>query len=284
MRQLWQILLILATVATACIPESAPPPTPSPAPQPIVEVVFLDVGESGDGFLVKTWEEKYMLIDGGRRESGVAEALEARRVPRIDVLVATNPDADHIGGLISVLKALPVGEVWLSGDTNTTRTFEDFVEAVDASRASVHRARRGDVIRLGSLRVQVLSPSEPLFSDRNNNSVALRLEFRKVSFLFTGDMEKEAEARLLAARVPLKSTILKLGHHGSRTSTSSAFLAAVQPEVAVYQAGANNRYGHPHREILEALAGAKVSVYGTAANGVIVITTDGTSYKVETRR
>jgi competence protein ComEC len=284
MRRLWRLLLILATVATACTPASAPPPTPSPTAQPKIEVVFLDVGESGDGFLVKTWEEKYMLIDGGRRDSGVTEALQARGVPRIDVLVATNPDADHIGGLISVLKALPVGEVWLSGDTNTTRTFEDFVEAVSASRASVHRARRGDVIRLGSLTAQVLNPSEPLFSDRNNNSVALRLEFGRVSFLFTGDMEKEAEARLLAAGVSLKSTILKLGHHGSRTSTSPAFLATVQPEVAVYQAGANNRYGHPHRETLEALARANVQVYGTGANGVIVLTSDGTSYKVETRR
>lgn len=247
-------------------------------------MVFLDVGESGDGFLVSTWEGKHMLIDGGRRASGVINGLRALNVRRVDVLVATNPDADHIGGLIEVLKQLPVGEAWLSGDTNTTRTFEDFMGALEASGAAVYAARQGDVILLGSLRVAVLNPAEPLFPDRNNNSVALRLAHGAVSFLFTGDMEAEAERRLVESGVDLRATILKLGHHGSSTSTSAPFLDAVRPEVAVYQAGADNRYGHPHRETLALLKEGGVKLYGTGANGVIVITTDGTSYRIETER
>ncbi len=286
MRPLTVILLFLAIVTAACTLVSTPTPTPTPASlfTQGVAVVFFDVGESGDGFLVVTGEGKYMLIDGGGRNSGIVSALKVLEVPRIDYVVATNPDADHIGGLIDVLKSFPIGEVWLSGDINTTITFEDFVDAVDASKAQVHEARRGDAIRLGSVTAEVLNPSEPLFSDRNNNSVALRLEYGKVSFLFTGDMEAKAEARLLQSGGNLKSTILKLGHHGSRTSTSAPFLAAVQPEVAVYQAGVDNKYGHPHAETLQALAQAKVKVYGTGANGVIIISTDGTSYQVQTQR
>ncbi|MBI4329606.1 MAG: MBL fold metallo-hydrolase [Chloroflexi bacterium] len=280
---LW-LLLGLAALLGACTPGGVAPTSPPSSTQPQVAVTFFDVGESGDGILVATWEEKYMLIDGGRRNSGVVGALQALQVPRIDVLVATNPDADHIGGLIDVLKTVPVGEVWLSGDTNTTITFEDFLDAVSASQAEVHAARQEDVIRLGSLSAQVVNPSEPLFQSRNDNSVALRLEFGQVSFLFTGDMEAKAEGRLVQSGVNLRATILKLGHHGSRTSTSAPFLAAVQPEVAVYQAGADNRYGHPHPETLALLAAAGVPVYGTGRNGVIVITTDGAGYRIETER
>jgi competence protein ComEC len=281
---IWRLGLGLAALwllATACT-TSQPTPTPPPGQQ--VTVTFFDVGESGDGFLVSTWEKKWMLVDGGRRNSGVVNFLKTLNAPRIDVMIATNPDADHIGGLIDVLKALPIGEVWLSGDLNTTITFEDFIDAVQASGATIQAARRGDVIQLGSLSLPVLNPSDPRFSDRNNNSVAVRMDVGKVSFLFTGDMEEPAESRLVASGADLKATVLKLGHHGSRTSTSQRFVSAVQPQVAVYQAGANNRFGHPHAETLTALARGGVTVYGTDRNGVITITTDGNTYKVETER
>lgn len=282
------VLLIVAMAVAACAGGSGPTPTPFPTARPPsgqeVVVRFFNVGESGDGFLVSTWEGKHMLIDGGRRTSGVARALQDLNIRRVDVLVATNPDADHIGGLIEVLETIPVGEVILSGDENTTITFEDFIDAVEASEATVRVPLRGDVIQLGSLTAQVLNPSEPRFPDRNNNSVALRMEVGQVSFLFTGDMEKRAEDRLVGSGANLKSTILKLGHHGSRTSTTAPFLAAVQPEIAVYQAGQRNRYGHPHRETLEALARANIQAYGTDKNGVVTIITDGITYRVETER
>jgi competence protein ComEC len=284
------VIYLLAIVA--CLGGGTGTPNAGPSTQsitqsplrPEVTVRFFDVGESGDGFLVSTWEGKHMLIDGGRRNSGVVNALQALNVPRIEVLVATNPDADHIGGLIPILKTIPVGEVWLSGDTNTTITFEDFLDAVNNSKAVVHTAHQGDVIRLGSLAMPVINPPEPLFPSRNNNSVALRLEIGTVSFLFTGDMEEAAEERLGQSGAKLKSTILKLGHHGSRTSTSPQFLAAVGPEVAVYQAGAGNRYGHPHAETLGLLTRAGVKTYGTGKNGVITIITDGVAYRVETEK
>ena len=242
------------------------------------------MGESGDGFLVSTADGKHMLVDGGRRNSGIVASLRNAKVQRLDVVVATNPDADHIGGLIEVLKTIPVTEVWLSGDINTTITFEDFIDAVSASGATVKAVRRGDALTLGTLPVTALHPIEPFASDRNNNSVALRVVVGHVSFLLGGDIEGAAEASMVASGMELRSTVLKLGHHGSRTSTSAKFLAAVQPEIAVYQAGTNNQYGHPHPGTLAALAAAGVKVYGTAANGVVTITTDGTTYQVKAER
>ncbi len=279
------LILVVALAAAACSGSAKPAATPSPDSTQLT-VTFFDVGESGDGFLVSTKDGHHMLIDGGRRGSGITELVRKAGVQELDHVIGTNPDADHIGGLIEVLEKLKVRNVWLSGDTNTTITFEDFIDAIDASGAAVHEARRGAVIRLGSYEARVVNPFEPLFSDRNNNSVAVRLQVGKVSFLFTGDMEAQAERRLaaLSSDPPLRATVLKLGHHGSRTSTTEDFLAAVRPEVAIYQAGVNNRFGHPHAEVLARLQAAGVRAYGTGVNGKIVITTDDESYKVQTER
>jgi len=280
------LIILLLTAGCSRVPRQVgtSPPTPTPSPSiPEIKVHFVDVGQ-GDGIWVQTWEGKNMVIDGGGRRSGFDRYLSQNKVKTVDALVGTNPDADHIGGLIEVLKTLPVKEVWLSGQENTTITFEDYVDAIAKSGAIVHKARRGDRFNLGSIVVDVLHPIDPFFSGRNNNSVVLKFKFGDISFLFAGDAEKEAEASMIAARLPLESTILKLGHHGSRTSTSAPFLAAVKPQVAVYQAGVGNQFGHPHPETIKALNAASIRVLGTDAHGAIVISTDGKTYTVKTER
>lgn len=273
-------LALVALLGGACSPAA---PAPAPTAGAELAVHFVDVGQ-GDGILVRTPEGKVMVIDGGPRQSGLVAYMRKVGVQQVDVMVGTNADADHIGGLVDVLNAFPVKEVWVSGQPNTTVTFERFVDAVERAKAKGVVARRGDVIRLGGLEAHVLHPVDPLFPDRNNNSVVVRLEFGKVSFLFTGDAERQAEASMLSAGVPLRSTILKLGHHGSRTSSSPQFVAAIRPEVAVYQAGSGNSYGHPHKETLRTLAAAGVRVYGTDTRGTIVVRTDGQTYQVTTER
>lgn len=287
MKRLFILAVAVLALVTGCrqppvpTPTQAPPPTATPVPQ--VKVHFVDVGQ-GDGIWVETWDGKNMVIDGGRRRGNFAPYLAQRGVKAVDFLVGTNPDADHIGGLIDVLGSAAVKEVVISGQENTTITFEDFVDAVTRSRPTVHGARRGNQFNLGSLLVEVLHPVEPFFPGRNNNSVVLKLRFGDISFLFAGDAEKEAEASMIAARLPLESTVLKLGHHGSRTSTSPPFLAAVRPQLAVYQAGRGNQFGHPHQETIRALRAAGVRTLGTDVNGTIVITTDGKTFTVQTER
>ncbi|MEK7352931.1 MAG: ComEC/Rec2 family competence protein [Chloroflexota bacterium] len=280
------LLIILLLIAGCSRASRAPASQPSPTLPPTipeVKVHFVDVGQ-GDGIWVETWEGKNMVIDGGGRRAGFDRYLSQHKVKAVDALVSTNPDADHIGGLIEVLKSISVKEVWLSGQENTTVTFEDYVNAITKSGATVHKARRGDRFNLGSVAVDVLHPIDPFFSGRNNNSVVLKLKFGDISFLFAGDAEKEAESSMIAARLPLESTILKLGHHGSRTSTSAPFLAAVKPQVAVYQAGVRNQFGHPHPETIKALNAAGIRILGTDVHGAIVISTDGKTYTVKTER
>lgn len=276
--RLFTLLALFLLLLVGCTPQAQP--TLSPA---LLELHVVDVGQ-GDGLLVRTPEGKVMVVDGGPRRGGFADYLSRVGVQRIDVLIATNPDADHIGGLIEVLRRFPIGEVYVSGDINTTRTYEDFLDALDASGAPVRVPQRGEHIPLGSVTVEVLNPSEPRFPDRNNNSVVVKVTHGKVSFLLMGDAERLAEERMVASGLDLRADVLKMGHHGSRTSTWPSFVEKVRPRIAVYSAGQDNPYGHPHKEPLQNLTSRGVTVYGTDRYGTIVVSTDGQTVQVHTER
>jgi len=263
------------------------PPTPTPTPTPTVEptlvellVHFIDVGQ-GDAILIDLGETE-ILIDGGDRSPGVTEYLEDYVNGSLEVMIATHPHADHIGGLIEVLDDFNVEEIWLNGHTHTSNTYSDFMAKVNAEGAEVKEASRGDTIVVDSLIFDVLHPVEPLVDDINNNSVVLVLSYGEIDFLFTGDATTEAENSMIADEVLSDVEILKVGHHSSRYSSSQAFLDIVQPEVAIYMAGAGNSYRHPHDETLTALDNIGANVYGTDVSGNIVVTTDGETYEVGT--
>lgn len=249
-------------------------------PSGSLQVHFIDVGQ-GDAILIRAADGKVALIDGGESGSGVLSYLRAKGVERINLMIATHPHADHIGGLVDVLEALPVDEVVTNGEPTTTLTYEHFLDGIAAAKAAYKEVKRGDTLTLGGLSFAVLSPEGPGGGDLNDGSIVLRLAYGKVAFLSTGDAQQTAEASMLGAGEPVEAQILKVGHHGSRSSSSPAFLAAVHPEVAVYSAGLGNSYGHPHAETLAALAAVGATVYGTDTNGTVVVTSDGAGYKVE---
>ncbi len=225
-----------------------------------------------------------MMIDGGERDANVVGYLQKQGIKEVDVVVATHPHSDHIGGLIEVLHQIRVKEVWTNGQAHTTKTFEDFLTAVDRSGAKYSEAKRGDIIALGDLKFQVLNPGPTLADDMNRNSIVLCLVYGRIAFLFTGDADSFAESEILATKQAIKATVLKLGHHGSSSSSSLAFLKAVAPEVAIYSAGAGNPYGHPHPDTLARLAQLNIKVYGTDIYGTIVVSTDGQNYKLRTMK
>ena len=240
-------------------------------------VHFIDVGQ-GDSILLDLGDTE-VLIDGGDKSPGVVSYINDYVDGTIEVMVATHPHADHIGGLIGVLGAFKVDEIWLNGDTSTSGTYSQFMSAVDSEGAEVHIARRGDTIHAGNLTFSVLSPVN-LGSDTNDNSIVLSLSYGQVDFLFTGDAQKEAEASMLAADIVPDVDILKVGHHGSRTASSIQFLQAAKPECAIYMAGIGNSYGHPHPETISNLCEIGAKIYGTDIHGTITITTDGVTYTV----
>ena len=277
--------------APAPSPTSTPVPTPTPAPAPTLaptppteelKVHFIDVGQ-GDSILIDLGEIE-ILIDGGGKSPGVVAYLNDYIDGAIEVMVATHPHADHIGGLIAVLDSFKVDEIWLNGDTSTSKTYHEFMNRVNNEGASTNEALRGQSIEVGNLTFIILHPVKPLFDDTNNNSILLKLDFGSIAFLFTGDAEKEAEASILESGLPVQADILKVGHHCSRTSSSAQFLDAVKPEVAVYMAGEGNRYGHPHQETINTLTSVGAKIYGTDIHGNIIVTTDGEAFSIKTEK
>jgi competence protein ComEC len=279
-----------ASVGPTTIPTPGFSVTPTPSPNLTsvpaggeLRVHFIDVGQ-GDSILIDLGETE-VLIDGGEKSPGVVDYLKKYVDGPLEVMVATHPHSDHIGGLIAVLGTFQIQQIWYNGENGDSATYNEFINAVQSEGAEVHIGRRGDRIVTGSLTFVVLNP-KTLAGTVNNNSIVLELSYGTVDFLFTGDAEKEAEGAMLAASdIPVPDVeILKVGHHGSRTASSPAFLAATSPEVAIYMAGIGNRYGHPHQETLAALAQIGAKVYGTDVNGTIDVSTDGNTFTVQTER
>ena len=236
-----------------------------------VAIYFLNAGQ-GDSILVKT-PSKNILIDGGPPDAGstVLADLNTYQVARIDLMVATHPHADHIGGLISVLQStIPVQDIVYNGYNYTsTQTFNTWKNL--ALTHNLTQASRNQVYSMSpTINFTVLSPTGPLqFSDINAESVVMKLQVGNTSVLLTGDAQFDTEQSMLSSGYNLHSQVLKVGHHGSSTSTSQPFLSAVAPTFAVISAGINNQYGHPTQQTLDILANNNIITYGTYNYGTI---------------
>ncbi len=250
-------------------------------------VHYLDVGQ-GDCSLI-VYDGKTVLIDGGEKEySGyVADYISSLGISRIDYLIATHPHSDHIGSLPHIISTFDVGTVLVPKIneelTPTSIIYEDFLDALSEKCIRMTAAKAGDVYTISddteenkdSVRLEIISPVYEEYSDLNNWSVVVRLVYGNSSFLFTGDAEAEAENGILESGADISADVLKVGHHGSASSTSEEFLAAVDPDIAVIQYQKDNEYGHPHKDVTNRLENYGLIIYGTAVNGTIVACSDG---------
>jgi competence protein ComEC len=261
--------------------------TPGGIANGTLEVHFIDVGQ-GDAALVK-YGNRSMLVDGGTIDAGptVAAYLKSQGVNTIDVLVSTHPHADHIGGLLTVLREFPVKVIYDSGMPHTTQTYEEYLTIIDQKDIRYIVPQRGDAIDLGpGLAVQVLSPPPGGIAggDLNENSIVLKITFGDTGFLLASDAGFPAEDALLSTGLDLKSDVLKVGHHGSKYSSGKSFLKAVDPKYAVIDVGAGNPYGHPAPVTVANLEEIGAKVYRTDRDGNIVMTSDGRGIIVSTQR
>ncbi|ELZ32857.1 beta-lactamase [Halorubrum tebenquichense DSM 14210] len=236
-----------------------------------------------------------MLIDTGHyNDDGeyVIEYLQRHDITRIDHLVTSHADADHIGGNAALIEyyeteADGIGAVYDPGVASSTQTYAEYLDAIDAHDVTLYETREGDTINFGDVDVDVLGPPEPYLEndDRNENSIVLKLTHGDTSFLFSGDAEDDQEAYLVDEYgSALESTILKAGHHGSVSSSSDAFLDAVDPRAVVVSSAYDSQYGHPHDEVLQRLSERSLPAYWTATHGNIVLTSDGQNITVQTQR
>lgn len=246
-------------------------------------VTWLDVGQ-GDAAVIQCGGQS-MLIDGGKPEksSYIYAWLQQHGLSYLDVIVATHVDADHIGGLSGALNYASVGTAYCPVTTGTTETFQSFVKYLAQRGKQITVPIAGETFALGGAQVQILGPLHSA-EDSNDNSIVLKVSFGATSFLFTGDAERAEEQDLLNAGVNLQSTVLKVGHHGSDTSTSYSFLRAVAPQYAVISVGAGNSYGHPTEAVLSRLRDAGVTTFRTDMQGEITAVSDGQTINFSTAK
>ncbi|MBT2701383.1 MBL fold metallo-hydrolase [Bacillus sp. ISL-40] len=238
-------------------------------------VHYINVGQ-GDSIYIKTANGDDIIIDGGNKDgSDVVAYLKKQGVKDIEVMVATHPDVDHIGGLDEVLNAFKVKSVYAPKVSHTTQAYSDFLNAVKREGVGIKAVVKGLRIPLKGVTATFVAPVKTYGSDLNDWSAVLRIVYGSKSFLFTGDAEFKSETDMINSKQTLRSDVLKVGHHGAKTSTSIAFLNAVKPTYAVISVGKGNSYGHPTSDTLNRLKAANVKVFRTDQQGHIIASTDG---------
>lgn len=237
------------------------------------EIHFIDVGQADAALIL--CDGKAMMIDGGNADDSslIYSYLKNRDIKHLDYVIATHAHEDHIGGLSGALNFATVKNVYSATKSYDSKTFENFVKNVDKNGAEIKIPYVGETFCLGSAEVKILGVNSE--DDTNNTSIVLKITYGETTFLFTGDAEREAEQVILDSGADLSSTVLKVGHHGSSTSTTYPFLREIMPEYAVISCGKNNEYGHPHEETLSRLRDADVEVYRTDEFGGIICKSNG---------
>lgn len=251
-----------------------------------LKVHYIDVGQADSTLLQFSddGEDFTLLIDAGNwNGNDVLNYLTSQNVSQIDIAIGTHPDADHIGQLDKVLTTFDVGEVWLSGNTSNSQTFQRLLSAIDSNGVDYYEPRMGDKFEIGPLKIDVLYPKTITEND-NDESISLKITYGEVRFIFTGDASTGDELNMVQSGINLQADILHLGHHGSSTSTHPTFLSEVNPAVAIYSAGLNNTYGHPHEEVVNLIQSSDIQLYGTDVHGTVIVSTDGNDYTVLTKK
>lgn len=259
--------------------------------QNILKVSYIDVGQA-DCQLIQTPGGKNILIDAGNNNdfTTIDSYLKSNSIKTLDAVIATHPHEDHIGAMDDVIKNYDVKSVYAPKATHTTKTFEDFLLAVKSKNLKINTAYKGVTIAVDpDMKIEMLSPvKDKTYEDLNDYSPVIKMTYKNNKFLFTGDAEKINEDQiLLDYKVDiskLKVDVLKVGHHGSTTSTSPAFAKALSPKYAVICVGKDNSYGHPDNIILNRLSQLRTKVYRTDLNGNIVIKSDGTNINVSNQK
>lgn len=240
-----------------------------------VLVTFLDVGQ-GSSILIQT-ENSVMLIDAswGRYAYRIINYLHGHGIEFIDVVVATHPHADHIGGFPAIFDVFDIGRLYKPRAQHTTNTFFSFMESLIIHNIDINIGFAGHYFMLYDVLFTMVAPNNEGYGNLNNYSIVIHMQHGDISFLFTGDAEALSENQMISNRRHIEADVLKVGHHGSRTSTTPLFLNTVNPTYAVIQVSYGNQYGHPHDEVLDRLYQMGVTVYRTDLHGKVQMLSDG---------
>ncbi len=257
-----------------------------PEMQPIDDIMirFVDVGQ-GDCEIIQLADGRNIIIDGGKNstEDQLIEKIRKYGIQRFDYLIATHPHEDHIGGLDKVIYNFDIGCVYMPNAVSNSKTFEELLTAIESRKIPTKKAQAGKVLLDEKyIKLVLVAPNGSNYKDTNNYSAVAKLTYGNRSFLFTGDAESYSEREILSGRANINADVLKVGHHGSSSSTTNKFLKAVKPQYAVIEVGADNSYGHPHLEVLNKLS--ETETYRTDIHGDITMVCDGVDIKITTEK
>ncbi|EGT4909928.1 MBL fold metallo-hydrolase [Clostridioides difficile] len=242
----------------------------------LLSIHMIDVGQ-GDSILVQTPTNKNILIDGGDEDSEniIISYLRQKRIKTIDIIIATHPDSDHIGSLDNVIKKFNVNSIYMPEQSTDSEAYQNLINSCTDKNLSIQYLYKNDVLNIdNNINIYVLSPSY-IQEESNLNSIVFKLTFNDNSFLFMGDAEEENEKEILHSFKLNNINFIKIGHHGSNSSSSLEFIKKISPDIAAISCGYKNQYGHPHRKVIDNLKQNHVSIYRTDRIGDIVFYSDG---------
>lgn len=275
-------VLIVCSLLTGCAGDLS-----NEASMPEIEkelfVHYIDVGQ-GDSILIQFPEDKVALIDGGTREAGekVVGYIKSLGLKRLDYLIATHPHEDHIGGLPEVIRNFEIGKIYMPNKTANTKIFEELLTEIENKGLKITIVEGfKTIIDDENLKFVTLGPLKDSYSNTNDFSIVTKIEYGENSFLFTGDIEREAEMDLVEEGLEIKANVLKVAHHGSNTSSTIEFLEEVEPDYSVISLGKDNPYGHPHKEVMDRLNAIGTKILRTDELGDIVIKANGKDITIE---
>ena len=251
----------------------------------VIKIHFLDVGQ-GDCILI-TSDSGVILIDSSLKKTSVTkdicDYIKDLGIKEIDYFILTHPHADHIGGAPTIINTFEIKNIIMPDCAATTKIFEETLDAIEEKNVNLLEAVSGDEYSIDSLKFKILAPNSASYSETNDYSVVIRLSYGEASAIFTGDAEELSEKEILSrySAKELKSDLLKVGHHGSSSSSSVAFLKAVSPKYAVMSLGEDNSYGHPHKEIINRLEDMDITYFRTDIDGTVVFSCDGKNFTKE---
>jgi len=248
-----------------------------------LKVSYIDVGQA-DSILIEQGTSS-MLIDAGNNEDSdtVYNYIAGQGITKLNYIVGTHPHEDHIGGLDYVINSFKVGEIYMPRVTSNTKTFLDVMSAIKAKGMKITVPTVGETFKVGNATATILAPNSSNYEDLNNFSIVIRLTFGNNSFMFDGDAEDISENEILSKGLNISADVLKVGHHGSSSSTTQAFLDKVNPKYTVISVGQDNSYGHPHKSTMDKLKAKGIKVYRTDESGTIVATSDGKNITFNTK-
>lgn len=280
--QLFSLILFVVFLFSGC--EFFAEDTPVQKAEGILSVHIIDVGQA-DSILLQCNGEN-LLIDAGNNDDNILvyDYLQKQGVKTLQYAVGTHAHEDHIGGLDYIIEKFTVETLLLPMQEQQTKTYQDVLDAADKKQLSVTRAKSGDSFSLGNCKVEVFGPVREDYKDLNDSSIVLKVTNGENAFLFTGDLSRDGEADIIEQAYDLRADVLKVGHHGSESSSSYVFLREIMPKYAVLSVGENNDYGHPHESVMSRLNDVGAAVYRTDTQGSILIESDGETISFYTQQ